>query len=116
MNRIRTLLNDIEGIQASFLRFLSHDQQTLTMNYEQRFKHFNIERLDDRRLMASAMFYFKTITGMIDSEYVLSRLNFNCPSRRLRNEQCFRTEVHRSYFAMCEPVNVLMSESECIQR
>ena len=30
----------------------------------------NIERLDDRRLMASAMFCFKTITGMIDdSEY-----------------------------------------------
>ena len=110
MNGIRTLLNDIEGIQASFLRFPSrNDQQALTMNYKQRCNHFNVERLDDRRLMASAMFCFKTITGMTDSEYVLSRLNFNCPPRRLRNEQCFRTEVNRSNYAMCEPVNVLMS-------
>ena len=49
------------------------------MNYEQRSNHFNVERLDDRKLMASAMFCFKTISGMIDSEYVLSRLNFNFP-------------------------------------
>ena len=49
MNGIRTLLNDIKCIQASFLRFLSRDdQQALIMNYEQRCNHFNIERLDDR--------------------------------------------------------------------
>ncbi len=65
--------------------------------------------LDDRRLMASAMFCFKTITGIIDSKYVLSRLNFNCPSRRLRNMQCFRTDIYQSNCVMCEPVNVLMS-------
>ena len=93
------------------LRFFSrNDQQALTMNYEQRCNHLNVERRNDRRLMASAMFCFKNITGMIDSEYVLSRLNFNCPSRRLRNEQCFRTEVHRSNYAMREPVNVFKDE------
>ena len=42
MNGIRTLLNDIEGIQASFLRILSRDdQQALTMNYEQRCNHIS---------------------------------------------------------------------------
>ena len=48
----------MEGIQASFLRFLSRiDQQALTMNYDQLCNYFNVERLDDRRLMASAIFF-----------------------------------------------------------
>jgi len=100
----------IESVQKQFLLFalrgLPWDPSLSLPPYEHRLKLIRLPTLKSRRIVANICFIFKLINGNIFSSSLLSRLNFNVPTRSQRSLRYFRPLWLRTYTANyldCEP-------------
>ena len=106
-----TLFKNIEKVQANFLKYISrYDRITMNLTYNEKCTYYGMQTLATRRTMASSMFCFDTLTGMIDAEFILSQMALNCNTRNLRNVQFMRTDKHRSNYGQNEPINAMLSK------
>lgn len=97
-----TYINNIESVQKQFLLFclrgLGWNSYVLP-SYESRLGLIKLPTLKSRRTMLSIAFLLGLIRGDVDSEYLLSKINFNVPTRLSRNFQLLNLKYHRSVYA-----------------
>lgn len=99
-------INRVERIQKKFLKSaLSsiHFVQPIP-SYESRCKLIHLPTLSSRRQFQSMVFLYKVICGLIDSPYILNRIGFNVPPRRLRRIDYFNIPTYKTNYAINEPI------------
>jgi hypothetical protein len=96
----------IEKIQHNFVRFgLRGLRWTTLPSYEARCVLVGLDSLEDRRMLASAMFVRDLLCGRIDSAHLASMLRFEVnPYSRRRNVKLVPF-FHRRAYGKYEPVN-----------
>ena len=104
----------IESVQKNFLTFalrgLNWDANLYLPSYHSRLLLINFPSLTNRRTMLGVMFLYNLIYGNIDSQHLLTRLNFNIPSRRTRNFRPLLLSHCSSTYAQHDPFRVLCSD------
>ncbi|XP_075163333.1 uncharacterized protein LOC142235966 [Haematobia irritans] len=107
-----THINRIERLQKKFVKFcLSSLNFTEPIPlYEHRCKLIHLPTLKDRRLLQCILFLYKVICGTLDCPYILSKIGFHVPSRRLRNFEVFHVPCHRTSYAMNKPITRFLTE------
>lgn len=96
----------IEKIQKRFINFaLKHIRfQDPLPSYEQRSLLIGLETLEMRRNVNLMSFIFDVINSNIDCPDILSKIFFNTPCRNLRHNNQFFIHIHRSDFALNNPI------------
>ena len=74
-------------------------------SYEERLNYFKIFTLKKRRECGSLMFLHKLLNGGIDSPALLEALNFNVPSRRLRQHVTFHIPIRQTNQSFHNPIS-----------
>lgn len=102
----------IESVQKQFLLFALRKLgwrcgQPLPP-YEARCKLLDIQTLKERRKFAMISFINDVVSNRVDSQEILSKLNFYAPTRQLRNRSIFSTNHYRTNYAMFGPINQMM--------
>ena len=107
-----THIERMESVQKQFLLFalrkLGWTRFPLP-SYEARCMLINIQTLKERREFSMVSFVNEIVSHRIDSEELLSKLNFYIPSRQLRNRNIFITSHHRTNYAKFGPLNQMMA-------
>ena len=96
--------NELENVQNKFLRFLAYKEG---YTKEEIIHKYSIDALEKRRKIASIMFCFDVMKGIIDSPAILSLINFYCPPVQLRRNEALRVEKYSTNYGKFEPVNVM---------
>ncbi|CAK1599103.1 unnamed protein product [Parnassius mnemosyne] len=110
----------IEKIQKRFLSYLSYDHNLVKIlrTYEDRLNYFNVQPLSNRRQLLDLIFLYKLVNGVIDSSYLLAKLNFRTPlkSKRPLSFIPFVEKSTRSRQARYSPINSLMLSYNAIYK
>lgn len=104
--------NRLESVQKQFLLFALRKLGWTRLplpSYESRCMLINIQTLKERREFSMVSFVNDIVSNRIDSEELLSKLNFYIPSRQLRNRNIFITNYHRTDYAKYGPLNQIMT-------
>lgn len=107
----------IESVQKRFLLFclrgLGWNYENLP-SYIDRLKLIRLPTLESRRTMLGATFVFNLANGNVDSEFLLSNLNFNVPCRFTRNFKPLYLDFYKTNYAnsypfrrICNDYNIL---------
>ena len=104
----------VENVQKQFLKFLNND--TELNNYEDLCKKFNLDKLCNRRKLASAMFCFDLLSHRIDSSELLHQINFHCPTRIFRHNEMLRPVRHATNYTRFNPVNSMQINFNTVQQ
>lgn len=99
----------IESIQKKFLRYLFFKFGWLSYieraPYDFKRSLIGIPSLAIRRRNSCAFFIFDLLSGRIEAVNILSKINFNAPSRTFRNNCLLRHTFHRTNYGKSEPIN-----------
>lgn len=103
----------IESIQKKFLWYVfckfGWQEYIRFAPYDVKCKLLNIESLSNRRKNSSALFVFDLLSGRIDAPNLLSLIDFNIPSRTLRNHEFLRLQRRRTNYGLSEPIRDMSS-------
>ena len=101
----------IESVQKQFLIFalrsLNWDSQIHLPSYESRLLLIQLPSLKARRLMLGNSFMAKLMTGGIDAQFLLGRLQINVPARRTRFYEFIRLPNASTNYEAFEPLKML---------
>lgn len=104
-------ISKLESIQKNFLKYalrrLQWRDRYILPPYEHRCRLLNIETLSHRRETAGASFIFDLLSGRIDSNALLGKVNINAPIRCLRNHPFLNPSYHRTNYGRSEPMTNL---------
>lgn len=104
----------IESVQIQFLLFalrgLGWNSNEALPPYENRLKLIDLPSLHKRRQMLRCIFIIKLLRGQIQSEFLLSEINFNVPSRSTRNYLPLKLTIAKSNYELCNPLRSLCDE------
>lgn len=102
----------IESIQKKFLwcvfRKFGWHRYVQYAPYPFKCSLLGIKSLEHRRRDACATFIFDLLSGKIDSMSLLSLIDFNIPTRRLRQYDLLRVRHHRTNYGANEPISYAM--------
>ena len=102
----------IESVQKQFLLYALRKLGWTVFplpSYKARCMLINIQSLKERREFAMVSFVNNIVSHRIDSMNILSKLNFNIPTRHLRHRMLFATNYHRTNYAKFGPINQMMA-------
>lgn len=109
----------IERVQRRFSRFLLFKfsrvlEITEQLQYSERLKLFNMISLESRRLLIDEITLYKIINNLLDSQYMLSHINFNVRSyySRNQNHKLFRCGISRTNIGLTAPLNRIQAQHE----
>lgn len=98
----------IESVQKKFLRYalrkLNWKDPFILPPYTQRCQLLNIDTLEHRRAAFNSTFIFDIINAVIDSEYLLSYIYFNIPTRSFRRQILLRSQFSRTNYGTSDPI------------
>ena len=110
----------IESVQKQFLLFalrhLRWNQNENLPSYVSRLKLIDLPTLHSRRSMLSVLFLHKLIIGDVQSNFLLSCINFNVPSRLSRNFVPIYLNLCRYNFTLHEPFRVICSKYNALSQ
>lgn len=99
----------IESVQKKFLKFVfcrfGFYRYVQYAPYTFKCALLNIESLATRRRNACIYFIYDLLMCRIDASFLLSLIDFNVPSRSLRNHNLLRLRKHRTNYGSHEPIN-----------
>lgn len=98
--------NRLERLQKKFLKFaLSAIQFSDPLPpYHSRCMLINIQSLETRRMIQAVMFIYDIVCGNIDCPALLELIHFIIPGRLLRHVDLFYIGLHRTNYALNEPI------------
>lgn len=103
--------NSIEAVQKQFIIFalkgLPWNPSEALPPYENRLKLIDLPSLERRRLMLRAIFLIRLLRGQIDSQFLISEIKFNVPSRITRNYIPLNLSLARSNYELSNPLRSL---------
>lgn len=102
-------LFNIEKVQNKFLRFAAFKMGLTVGNYtyDHVLLRLNLQTLEHRRVILDICYFRKIISGVINSEELISLLCFNIPARLTRYPQIFREQLHATKYGQHAPISRL---------
>ena len=106
-----TFITLVEKVQERALRFFASllPSPPSPLSYYELCLLFKLRPLHERRAVALGLFAFDLMSGRIDSSQLLSRLNFNCPTRVSRHHTLFVPFRFSANYAFYGPINEIMT-------
>lgn len=97
----------LERTQHKFLRFCSFKLNNPIINhdYTDILILLNLKTLEERRVHSDIIFIFKLINGFIVCPDLLNIINFNVPTRILRNQHTFNIQHHSTNYGRNSPID-----------
>lgn len=83
----------LESIQKKFLKSLAFKTRS---SVEDTAKQYKLLPLAKKRIISDLCFTFKIINNIIDSPFLLSRMDFKVPGRELRSSELFNIPLRRT--------------------
>jgi len=107
------LIDRLESVQRKLTRSLFYrlpwSRNSVCPSYRTRCLLFGLEPLQHRRKTAQCLFIHKLVTGSLDAPSILSKLNFQAPSRMLRTRTLFNIEFRSTNFGSNDPLLKMIS-------
>ena len=88
---------------------LPWSRSSVCPSYRTRCLLFGLEPLQHRRKTAQCLFIHKLVSGSLDAPSILSKLNFQAPSRMLRTRTLFNIEFRSTNFGSNDPLLKMIS-------
>lgn len=105
--------NNLEIIQKRFVKYCAFKFK-INLNYDDLLSEFNLQSLENRRIILQLLTLFKIINGFIDDPQILSILPFNVPNRNTRTTLTFyysnpatNYQMNSPVISMCRTYNVM---------
>lgn len=106
-------INTVESVQKQFLLFclrgLHWNMQNLP-SYKSRLALIKLPTLKSRRTMLNVTFVLNLIKGNVTSQFLLSNICFNVPTRPTRNFLPLAIQVYRANYANWDPLIRIFSD------
>ena len=106
-------INFVESVQKQFLLFclrgLGWNSRALP-SYKSRLNLIKLPSLKSRRTLLNISFLLSLFHGNINSNYLLSRIQINIPSRPTRNFMLLKINYYRSNYANNDPFRRLCDQ------
>lgn len=110
----------LESIQRKFLYHLSYQCKLAKRlpTYETRLEYFKLLSLEDRRKVLDFMFLYKIINNKVDCADLLSRINYNVPSKlaRLSRYLPFKANTFRTNLGHFSAMDRIQSQFSKLSR
>lgn len=106
-------INTVESVQKQFLLFCLRGLHWNTQNlpsYNSRLALIKLPTLKSRRTMLNVTFVLNLIKGNVSSQFLLSNICFNVPSRPTRNFLPLSIQVYRANYANWDPLIRIFSD------
>lgn len=102
----------LERIQKKFIKFAFRFIQFFEPYpvYIDKCRFIHLETLENRRAHLLVMFLYKIICGIVDCPILLKTVNFKIPDLRLRRNDVFVVQAHRTNYASNEPIIRALNE------
>lgn len=97
----------LERVQNKFIRFCLYKLNIRIPEdhvYDNALEVLDMQSLRQRRVFGDLVFIFKLLNGQIACPELLSRINFNIPSRVLRKNRLFSLPFHSTNYAAHSPI------------
>ncbi|CAH1112382.1 unnamed protein product, partial [Psylliodes chrysocephalus] len=84
-------ISRIEGVQRKLIKHLNYrfNRNIILESYDFSLRHYKINKLVSRRVVAHLIFLYKLINNKIDSVYTLENLNFYAKNHTSRSTNLF---------------------------
>jgi len=107
-------INKIEDIQNQFLRFMALKTNTPTTSIITPITTHGFDSLAKPQLFNDISFIHKSFNDDVDCPEILSWINFNFPSRFIRNPSTFKIDHHRQNCSQNTLINRMLSSCNFI--
>lgn len=100
-------VNTLERVQHKFLRYCAFklNHPVINHSYADILGLLNLDTLVKRRSCADVIFIFKLINGLIVCPDLLNIIQFNVPTRLLRNQHTFHIRYHSTNYGKNSPID-----------
>ena len=105
-------INMIEKVQKKFVRYLFFKKfnfYTYLVPYIQSLDIFDICKLSVRRKVASLIYLYKLLKGVIDDSSILSKISFYEPAFNSRSSALFKVPRYRTVHRASSPLYRMMT-------
>lgn len=113
-----TDVNLLESVQSKFMRRLAYLNGTPLGFYDHDYslikQQFEINSLENRRIIADSLFLFKVLTHSIDCPYITANIGFHVPARALRQNRLFAIPNCRTSLAENSLINKVCTHGNCL--
>lgn len=107
-------INKLESVQRQFLLFalstFNWGNRWELPKYEHRLLLLDMNTLYDRRTLSNLTLMGKILNGQIDCSFLLSKLDFKCPIRRIRSYQFLNVNSSHYNYLKFEPFNMICQQ------
>lgn len=112
-------VQNIERVQRRFLKYLSFKDDNLYppigFPHKELLSRHSFDALENRRIIAQLVFLRNLITNDIDSEEILSQLNFSTPHVILRQSPTFNLQTPRINVMKFSPLHQICNNYNSVQ-